>query len=150
MKADTFFIQEMVEKMNSFESRIRALEEKIATQPKHDGGVAGYEEFSKKKLSVKEFLIKSAPSGDVSTCLYIGYYLEKHGNIDSFTVSDLRGGFGDAKIKSPGNINDTINRNIAKAFMMCAKEKKDNKTAWVLTASGEKHIEDALKGKVEL
>ena len=54
--------------------------------------------------------------------------------------------FRSAKEKPPKNINDVINKNINPGkFIMDAASKKDDKKAWVLTSTGEKHVEEELK-----
>ena len=44
----------------------------------------------------------------------------------------------------PANINDAVNKNIEKGYIMDAK-KKDSKKAWTLTATGERFVENDLK-----
>ncbi len=97
-----------------------------------------------KKLSVKEFLLTKQPGDDVQRTLVIGYYLEHFDSMDSFNTRDLADGFRSAKEPLPSNINDKVNSNIGKGYMMEAKEKKEKLKAWVLTNSGEKFVEEIL------
>ena len=41
-------------------------------------------------------------------------------------------------------LTDTVNKNIAKGYIMEAADKKDTKKAWTLTASGETFVESEL------
>lgn len=93
-----------------------------------------------KKLSVKEFLISKKPKTDIDKTLIIGYYLENSDNCLPFNAKDIENGFRNAKETSPKNVNDVINKNIRKGFMMEAKEKKDGKMAWELTNLGEQCV----------
>ena len=121
-------------KLEEHESRISALEG-MRTK-KTDREV--------KKLSVKEFLLTKKPTDDVQRTLAIGYYLEHLERMDKFNTKDLAEGFRSAKEPPPTNINDKVNLNIRKGYVMEAKEKKDKFKAWVLTNSGEKFIEEGL------
>jgi len=96
----------------------------------------------KKEISLKEFILLKKPRDDVQKTLVIGFYLEKYENLSSFNVKDLENGYRAAKEKVPRNINDKVNLNIKNGHMMEAKEKKDNRKAWVLTGSGERFIEN--------
>lgn len=96
---------------------------------------------SSKKKSAKEFLLEKNPKDDLKRTLYIGYYLEKYDGMESFSVDDLREVFRASRVPSPKNLNDKVNQNISKGFLM-EVEKKDKKKAWILTSTGEKHVED--------
>lgn len=100
---------------------------------------------SKKKLSIKEFILSKNPVDDNQKTLCIGYYFEHFDNLPSFHSKDLKKGFGLAKESTPENINDRINKNIRKGFMMEAEEKKDNRKAFSLTNKGEKFVENSFK-----
>lgn len=76
--------------------------------------------------------------------LVLGYFLEKFDGLSCFNVKELQKGFLLAKEKTPTNINDMINKNISKGFMMEAQEKKDKKKTWCLTNLGEKYVETKL------
>jgi hypothetical protein len=104
---------------------------------------------AKKGMSLKEFILLKNPNDDNTKTLCIGYYLEKYAEYTSFSTEDLKKAFGSAKEPHPGNINDRINKNIAKGFMMEAEEKKNNRKAWMLTSSGEKFVENELGKKKE-
>ncbi len=101
-----------------------------------------------KKISVKEFLMTKELKTDTQKTLALGYYLEHLESMLSFNIDDLVAGFQAAKEKRPQNMNDVVNKNIARGFLMDAAEKKDNKKAWVLTSTGEKYVEEELKVNV--
>jgi hypothetical protein len=127
-------IQDIMKKLENHERRISALEGTPVKKMQAEG----------KKLSVKEFWLTKKPTDDVQGTLVIGYYLEHFELMDSFNRRDLADGFRSAKEPLPSNINDKVNMNIGKGYMMEAKEKKDKLKAWVLTNFGEKLVEEGL------
>ena len=132
--AEEGIIKDLMKKLDDHENRISALEGMPAKRTQVEG----------KKLSVKEFLLTKKPNDDVQRTIVIGYYLEHFESMDSFNTRDLADGFRSAKEPLPSNINDKVNSNIAKEYMMKAKEKKDKLKAWFLTNSGEKFVEEGL------
>ncbi|MDP2703851.1 MAG: hypothetical protein Q8P01_01365 [bacterium] len=100
----------------------------------------------KKKISPQEFLATKDAHTEVKKVLVFAYYLEHIEGFESFNATDLVSIFRSAKEKPPKNINDVINKNINPGkFIMDAAGKKDDKKAWVLTSTGEKHVEEKLK-----
>jgi hypothetical protein len=67
--------------------------------------------------------------------------LEKTEGVLLFNIDDLRKGFRAAGEPSPGNVSDTILKNVKKGHAMDAGEKKDNAKSWVLTNTGEQFVE---------
>jgi hypothetical protein len=128
--------EEVKKMLDDHEKRISALEKIFAE---------GRKQTTKKGISIKEFILAKRPDDDVQKTLVIGYYLEKYEGLDSFNAKDLEDGFRTAKETVPKNINDKVNLNIKNGHMMEAKEKKDNRKAWLLTASGERYIEHDFK-----
>jgi hypothetical protein len=124
-------INDIMKKLEDHERRISTLE-----------GIPGVVEGKRKKLSIKEFMLVKNPADDVQKTLVIGYYLEHFGEMSAFNARDLAEGFRAAREPVPANINDKVNLNIAKAYMMAAEEKKNNLKAWVLTNSGDRFVED--------
>ncbi len=117
------------------ESRIRRLEALFETE----------KPVTTKKLSLKEFLLSKAPRSDVQRVLAIGYYLEKNEGAASFAVDDLRKAFRTAAEPLPGNLSETIRKNVSKGHLMDAGEKKNGSKAWILTSTGEKVVEGGFK-----
>lgn len=132
--AEEGIIKDLMKKLDDHENRISALEGMPAKRTQVEG----------KKLSVKEFLLTKKPNDDVQRTIVIGYYLEHFESMESYNVRDLADGFRSAKEPLPSNINDKVNSNIDKEYMMKAKEKKDKLKAWFLTNSGEKFVEEGL------
>lgn len=134
--ADDTVIAEMVIKIKELENRLQRLEGLILTsQPGH------IKELAKKKMSIKEFLLSKMPKDDPQKTLAIAYFFEKYQGMASFNVADIEKGYRDSKEKPPQNINDKVNKNITKGYLMEAAEKKDSKKAWMLTNSGELLVE---------
>ena len=100
-----------------------------------------------KKISVKEFILSKKPESEIQKTLATGFYLEKFEGLSSFNVKDLEDWYRAAKEPLPKNMNDTVNKNISRGHIMDAKEKKDNKKAWVLTNSGEVFVESGFQEK---
>ena len=123
--------------LEDHEKRISELEALLQTKP----------EPAVKKLSVKELILSKKPKSEVQKALVIGWYLEKHEGLASFNIEDLESGFRSAKEPVPKNINLAVIGNIAKGYMMEAKERKDNKKAWYLTNSGENCVEMGFEPK---
>ena len=132
---DEELLNKLMKQLDNHEKRLTALEGAPLSQ------------VGSKKLSIKEFLLDKKPNDDVQRTLAIGYYLEHNESMDSFNARDLADGFRAAKEPPPTNINDKVNMNIHNGHMMEAKEQKDKLKAWVLTATGEKFIEEGLKGE---
>lgn len=128
--------EEMKKILDDHEKRIKTLEDMLidSETPK-----------PKKKISLKEFILTKKPTGDAQKTLAVGYFLEGYEDFSSFNVKDLEDCFRIAKEKVPKNINDVVNKNIRKGFMMESKEEKDGKKTWVLTASGERFVENDFK-----
>ena len=131
-------IADIIKKLDDHERRISALE-----------GMPQKTISEGKKLSVKEFILEKKPSDDVQRALVIGYFLEHFEGMDKFNVKDLTEGFRLAREQLPDNINDKVNLNIAKGYLMAAKEKKDKFKAWYLTNTGEKFVENRMKTEGE-
>ena len=95
--------------------------------------------------SPKEFLITKAANSELQKVIALAYYLEHHEKLESFNVADLEGVFRAARERLPKNMNDAVNKNIARGFLMGAKEKKNSKKAWQLTSTGERFVENNMK-----
>lgn len=129
---------EAVEKLRStiakHEERISRLEALIKSEP----------EASRTTPSIKDFFREKNPQDDLQKTLAVGYYLEKYEGLSSFNVTDIDKSLRDAKEPIPENLNDKMNKNINKKYMMGAKEKKEGKKACGLTAKGETYVESGF------
>lgn len=129
---------------NMIEQRLSALEARVA---KLEGAVLPpvvQRVSAPKKISAKEFLMTKALKAETDKIIALGYYLEHTEGMPLFNVDDLTNVFQAAKEKRPSNINDVVNRSVARGMLMEAPEKKDSKKAWVLTSTGEKYVEGEL------
>jgi hypothetical protein len=132
------------EKLDAILEAIKSLEARV-TRVEIAGGGGGQKTAAAKKLSIKEFLLGSPPTTDIQRTLAVGYFLESHGGMASFTKADLEKGYSDAKEPTPSNISVNIKHCIKQGHMMEAEEKKDNKTAYVVTRSGEQFVAAGYK-----
>ncbi|MGL5164724.1 MAG: hypothetical protein ACRC9K_02410 [Afipia sp.] len=125
-------------RLDQLEKRIETLEKRL------EGGDA--EAVAKpKRLSAKEFMLTKTLKSEVQKVLALAYFLEHEEGLTSFNVSDLEVVFRAAREKLPKNMNDAVNKNIARGFVMAASEKKDSKKAWQLTSTGERFVETELQ-----
>jgi hypothetical protein len=127
-------IEDLRKSIQAHEKRISHLESVLKERPPQTA----------KGISVKEFILDKKPSGDPNKTVTIGFYLERHRKVSPFTIKDLEQLFREAREPVPTNLNDVVNQNISKGFMMETETKKDGRKAWTLTATGEKFVEDGL------
>lgn len=129
----------------TIEQRLLELEARMAKlEAGNQVSPSGRDISRQKKVSAKEFLMTKELKTDMQKTLVLGYYLEHVEGMASFNVEDLMSVFQAAKEKRPKNMNDVVNKNVARGLLMEAPEKKDSKKAWVLTSTGEKHVEEEL------
>jgi hypothetical protein len=128
-------LKEVKRTVQALEERVSKLENFIQEKPISKG----------KDLSVNEFMLEKKPSSDLNKTLTVAFYLERHRRVSPFTIRDLEGLFREAKEPPPKNISDAVNKNVAKGFIMKASEKKEGITAWTLTNTGERFVEDGLR-----
>lgn len=127
-------LEEIKAILDQHEKRISSLESARASKPT----------TLQKGVSVKEFILKKQPPNDVEKTLVVAYYLEHQKGVSPLNLSDLEALFKKAKEPVPENLNDKLNKNIAKGYVEEAENKKDGKKAWVLTETGVRHVEDDL------
>ena len=130
---------DQIEKINKLianhEERLSAIEKLLISKP----------EAVLKKMSIKEFMLSKNLKSEKEKTLAIAYYLEKYEGFLSFNTKDLENSFQSAKEPMPKNVNNNVNRNIKKGYLMESKDKKDDHKAWSLTNTGEKRVEDNFK-----
>ena len=129
-------LKEIKNLLGKLDERISRLEASLGDKTKP---------IEKKKLSVKEFMLEKEVITGTDKTLVLGYYLEKFEQLESFNVDDIDRAFREAREPVPGNINEAVNKNIRKGFMMSSGE-KDGKNAWILTNSGEKFVDGLKRG----
>ncbi len=96
-----------------------------------------------KAKSPAEFFKISSPKTDVDRTLAAAYFLEKFRNVQDAAAGEIRDVIKEAKRPPPTNINDSVNGNIRKGFMMTAGE-RENKMVFVLTSDGEAAVEQMV------
>jgi hypothetical protein len=128
--------QQIEQLLRSLESRVSALEKHFEAAPPP---------ATVKKESAKEFLLKKNIRSETQKVLALAYYAERHGGLTSFNVPDLEAAFRAAREKLPKNMNDAVNKNVARGLLMEADQKKDSKKAWQLTATGERLVEQEME-----
>ena len=126
------------------EDQVRLLEKRVAMLEKQLAGNEIPIVATSKRQSAREFLATKRLKAETQKVLVFGYFLERHEAMASFNVSDLDGVFRSARETPPKNLNDAVNKNVARGLIMEAKEKKDSKKAWQLTSTGERHVEEQL------
>jgi hypothetical protein len=131
-------LTELADRVLALEKRVDALERQPVVLPATAAPIA-------KNTSIKEFILSKRPSNDVERTLAIAYFLEKSAGLHSFNIDDLAKHFQLAKEALPKNINDKVNMNIKKGHLAEAREKKDNKKAWIVTNSGERVVEGGFR-----
>lgn len=97
-----------------------------------------------KRQSIKEFLMTKSATTANDRALVMGYFLERNTENEDFTADEIKECFRQAKIPAPKNVNDVVNKNIAKGFMMESGDRRSNAKGWVLTMSGEQYVEGKL------
>lgn len=128
----------------ALEARINKLEERVAKLEMPSAIVNSPERAQGKKMSAKEFLLTKNIGSELQRAVALAFYLERQEGMTSFNVADLENAFRAAREKLPKNLNDAVNKNIARGFLMEAAEKKDSKKAWQLTATGERFVETEM------
>jgi hypothetical protein len=130
--------EDLAARITQLEARVEKLENANGA-----GRIAGATQG--KKMSAKEFLMTKNVQSELQKVLVLAHFLEHQEGLVFFNVSDLEGMFRSAREKLPKNMNDAVNKNIARGFLMEAAEKKDSKKAWSLTSTGERFVENEMK-----
>jgi hypothetical protein len=126
-------------------ARVALLEERVEKLENANGAGKTDRAVERKKISAKEFLLAKSVQSELQRVLALAYFLERHEGLTSFNVGDLEAAFRSAREKLPKNMNDAVNKNIARGFLMEAAEKKDSRKAWNLTSTGERFVDNDMK-----
>ncbi|MGT2503895.1 hypothetical protein ACVOMS_29985 [Bradyrhizobium guangxiense] len=124
--------------------RLQRLEERVERLEQLISGESHEAAPKTRKLSAKEFMLSKRLKSETQKVLALAYFLEREEGITSFNVSDLETAFRSAREKVPKNMNDAVNKNIARGFLVGTREKKDSKKTWQLTSTGERYVEHEL------
>ena len=132
--------------IQTVKQRLAALEERVARiEAARSSPRTAHADLGKKKIAAREFLLTKQLKTETQKTLVLGYYLEHVQSVSPFNIEDLVTVFQSAKEKRPQNMNDAVNKNVARGLLMETAEKKGSKKAWVLTSTGEKYVEEELK-----
>jgi hypothetical protein len=126
-------------------TRIGKLEARVEKLEAQFGSETAAGAPKEKKLSAKEFLLSKNLKIETQKVLALAYFLEREEGLASFNVQELETVFRAAREKLPKNMNDAVNKNIARGFLMETREKKDSKKAWQLTSTGERFVENDMR-----
>ena len=137
MLPDIKNFEKIIQKLDDHEKRIVMLEKSIAK------GIEN--EKLEKKMSIQEYLRSKELKTDVDKTLALVYFMEKYENLEYYNKTDIEEHFKKSKEKPPLNINDKINSNIKKGYIMEVDEKKNNLKCWCLTNSGIEFCENDFK-----
>ncbi|MCR4314048.1 MAG: hypothetical protein NUV84_02260 [Candidatus Uhrbacteria bacterium] len=131
---------------SSIEQRLSELEARVAKlETATSSPEATRRPAAQKRMSAREFLLTKNIKSELQKTLALAYYLEVQEGMPSFNITDLMAAFQAAKEARPGNLSDTVGKNVARGFLMDTPERKDGKKAWTLTATGERCVEGELK-----
>lgn len=128
--------------MADLEQRVKELEDRVSALEAASRAATQPAKPVEKQQSPKEFLMAKAPKSVVEKTLALGYYHETVTGQGAFNISDLEILFRAAKEKLPANMSDMANKNVKKGHIMEDAAKKDDKRAWVLTATGDRYVEN--------
>lgn len=103
--------------------------------------------LEEKKMSLGEFLDKMQPKAHTEEIIIFAYYSEKMLQELYFNVADISELYSKSKIKSPANINDTINALVRKGLLIESDEEKGNLKCWTISRSGIELVESRMKEK---
>lgn len=133
-------------KESELNARLEALQERVEKleHALFSSVTVGSSGARTKKTSAREFLMLKQLKTDTQKVLALGYFLERIEGMESFNIKDLEKIFHAAKERPPKNLNDAVNKNIARGFVMNAQQKKDSMKAWCLTNTGESYVETDL------
>ena len=128
--------RDIKKKITDLENRVAALEKELRfvdSSPKSG---------KRRNPSINEFLREKGSTTAIDSILTMAVYHERFAGADAFGVNDLLDLIRKAKQKKPKNINDLINKNIAKGYFEEDKVGEDGKKRWYVTNSGIKLVDD--------
>lgn len=94
-----------------------------------------------KRPSLAEFVKSRTYKGHSELILLFAYFLEKSERVRSFNITDIQNCYKNTRIPEVKNIPLYIGKLISDGYLIEEKEKKDNKKAWSLTATGIDYVE---------
>ena len=98
----------------------------------------------RKAKSLNQLFKMAKPRSDIDRTLIAAFFLEKFRDYQNATAAEIRDAIKEARVPPPANINDAVNKNIRKGFVMNAGD-RENKMVFVLTSDGESAAEQMLE-----
>lgn len=126
--------EEIVTRFETIEKRLDDLEEEKIIPVRDD---------PKKKKSVKEFILEKSPKDGVQSATCIAYFLERFENKEILTSKDIQKCFKDAKLKTPKNVPDKVQKAISRGWIA----KGNKRGEFYLTQTGERVVEEGFGKK---
>ena len=122
-------------RLENLEKRVTYLEKLIFNKP----------DSMQEEISMRDFFKQKNPKNDNQKTLLMILCIEKFKNISPFNREDLEEGFNECREPIPENINDKVNQNKKKKYVMDVPESKNGLKSWKITNAGEKFVENDFK-----
>lgn len=133
VQGDKTFVEEKFKELLDFKQVVQK-ETPVSTQ------IQSLDE-SGKRISLSEFLKTKTLKSHGDKILAFSYFLEKAKGDTSFNLDDIEACYKEARLPKTKNFGTYITQLIRNGYLTEEKEKKDNKKAWSLTASGLQYVE---------
>jgi len=126
--------KDLEERVNDLERRVRKIEEGEVSNDAPDDVLVPVE--------MSEFKKNFSPETYADKATIVARYLEKHEGLESFDSDDLNQGFKLCKWKRPANMSDIVSKAAERKELFMKAGEEDGKKEWMLTETGEEHVED--------
>ncbi len=106
--------------------------------------LASYQDGSRKtklppSMGLSEFLVTKNVQSHVDRVMAIAYFTYQQPDGGGITTRDIAGAYGKARQRKPQNIPDVLATCVRRGLLIDA-EPKDGMKAWVITQTGEGHV----------
>ena len=98
-----------------------------------------------KAFSAPEYFAAKSRSTEIDKVVLAGYFLERHSEVPSYSIREIRDCLVSAKVSIPKNLNLAMIQAVQKGWMMEVPTGKRRGKAWELTQSGERRVEEMAK-----
>ncbi|MFB6144843.1 MAG: hypothetical protein ABEJ98_06030 [Candidatus Nanohaloarchaea archaeon] len=126
--------KDLEERIEDLERRVRKIEEEKTRKESGSGQAV--------PLEMSDFKKDFDPKTYADKATIVARYLEKHEGKENFDTDDLNQGFKLCKWKRPANMSDIVSKAAGSKELFMSDGEKDGKKKWMLTETGEKHVED--------
>jgi hypothetical protein len=136
---DEEYVSKIVAKFGEISFEARARETSVLTS---ELARTSTESVSQLPESLAEFVkSKGNPSKHGILVLLFGYWLFHKEKQKSFNLKDIEECYDDARIPESKNTSQYLNENQSEGYFKRLAEKKDNRTAWTITQTGETFVD---------